>query len=62
MFAFGDAKYYGSLPGLKVRVSDIVGIVRTADGGGYWMVGSDGGVFSLRGRQVLGSLPGLRVT
>ena len=24
----------------------IVGMAATADGGGYWMVGSDGGVFS----------------
>ena len=31
----------------------IVGMAATPDGGGYWLVASDGGVFSLRRRAVL---------
>jgi len=43
VYAFGDAKSFGSLPGLGVSVSNIVSIVPTPDGGGYWLIGSDGG-------------------
>ena len=31
VFAFGDAGFVGSLPGLKVHVDNIVGVVPTAD-------------------------------
>jgi len=27
LFSFGDATYYGSLPGLHIKVSNIVGMV-----------------------------------
>jgi hypothetical protein len=60
MFAFGDAQYHGSLPGLGVAVSDIVGMAGP-DAGGYWMVGSDGGMFAFGDAQYHGSLPGLGV-
>ena len=53
VLGFGDSYYYGSLPGLGVQVSNIVGMAPTpttnqgtTNGLGYWMVGSDGGVFS----------------
>ena len=46
VFAFGDAGFVGSLPGLGVQAHDIVGAVPTATGRGYWMVGADGGVFA----------------
>jgi hypothetical protein len=56
VFAFGDAGYHGSSgqvnPGLPAggansfSVSDIVGIASSPDGGGYLMVGADGGVFA----------------
>jgi len=62
IFSFGDANYYGSLPGLKVKVSNIVGIVPTFDGGGYWLVASDGGIFSFGDALYFGSLPGLKVS
>ena len=39
VFAFGDAGFVGSLPGLKVHVNNIVGVVPTSDDQGYWMVG-----------------------
>ncbi len=56
--------FYGSLPGLGVNVSNIVGIVPTNDDTGYDMVGSDGGVFVFPTGQsagFYGSLPGLGV-
>ncbi|HLN16295.1 MAG TPA: Ig-like domain repeat protein [Acidimicrobiales bacterium] len=56
IFAFGDAAYYGSLPGLgfnpagsglpRSLEAPIVGMVPSADGGGYFMVARDGGVFA----------------
>ena len=61
VFAFGDAPYLGSLPGLHVHVDNIRAVVPTADGKGYWMVGSDGGVFAFGDAPYLGSLPGLHV-
>jgi hypothetical protein len=38
-----------------------VSIVPTADGGGYWLIGSDGGVFAFGDASFIGSLPGLGV-
>jgi hypothetical protein len=49
VFAFGDAGFFGSLPGLPVSVrpaSAVVGLVPTPDGGGYWEVTSAGDVYS----------------
>jgi len=61
VFAFGNAGYLGSLPGIGVHVNDIVGVVPTSDGKGYWMVGSDGGVFAFGDAGFVGSLPGIGV-
>ena len=61
IFAFGGAGYYGSLPGLKVTVSNIKTIVSTADGKGYWLAGTDGGIFGFGDATFHGSLPGLSV-
>ena len=61
VFAFGDAGFVGSLPGLNVHVNNIVGAVPTSDGKGYWMVGRDGGVFAFGDAGFVGSLPGLNV-
>ena len=33
----------------------------TVDGGGYWLIGSDGGVFAFGDAGFIGSLPGLKV-
>jgi len=56
VFAFGDSGFYGSVPGLGLHPAGsgephsldapIVGMVPSADGGGYFMVASDGGVFA----------------
>jgi len=45
VFAFGSAKFYGSLPGLGIKpVGQIVSITATPHDHGYWLLGSDGGV------------------
>jgi len=61
VFAFGDAGFVGSLPGLGVHVNNVVGVVATKTSKGYWMVGSDGGVFAFGDAGFVGSLPGLHV-
>jgi hypothetical protein len=45
IFAFGDAKPYGSVVGKHLR-GVIVGLASTPDGKGYWEVGADGGIFA----------------
>jgi hypothetical protein len=50
---------HGSLPAMHISVNNIVSIVPTADGAGYWLIGSDGGVFAFGDAGFVGSLPGL---
>ncbi len=69
IFAFGDAGFHGSIPGLGLRPAGsglpnsldapIVGMVPSSDGGGYFMVASDGGVFAFGDAQFEGSCPGI---
>jgi Platelet-activating factor acetylhydrolase, isoform II len=61
VYAFGDAAFEGSLPGLGVHVADVVAIRPTPDGAGYWLVGSDGGIFAFGDAPYPASLPGLGV-
>ena len=61
VFAYGDAQFHGSLPGLDIHVTNIMGIARTPSGQGYWLVGSDGGVFAFGDAPYRGSLPGLNI-
>ena len=67
-FAYGNASYFGSIPALGIAPAGssgagralsapIVGIVPTPDGGGYLMVGSDGGVFAFGNATYSGSCP-----
>jgi hypothetical protein len=69
-FAFGDAGFFGSIPDLGMAPAGssgtgpklsapIVGMVPSADGGGYFMVGADGGVFAFGDAQFSGSCPGI---
>jgi hypothetical protein len=58
VFAFGDAKFYGSMGGTRL-VQKIVGITATADGNGYWLVAADGGVFAFGDAVFAGSTGGL---
>lgn len=56
VFAFGDAGFYGSLPGLDVApVAPVVAVAATPDGHGYWLLGSDGGVFAFGDAGFYGS-------
>jgi len=58
VFSYGDAHFYGSLPGEGiVPTAPIVGIAATPDGAGYWLVSADGGVFSFGDAYFYGSLP-----
>jgi hypothetical protein len=69
IFSFGDAGFYGSIPGLGLAPAGsglphrlnapIVGMVPSADGGGYFMVGADGGVFTFGDAKYEGSCPGI---
>ena len=43
--AYGDAGFFGSAGSLRLN-APIVGMAATPDGGGYWLVASDGGIFS----------------
>jgi Pro-kumamolisin, activation domain/MBG domain (YGX type) len=69
VFAFGNAGYYGSIPGTGLAPAGsglphslnapIVGMVPSSDGGGYFMVASDGGVFAFGDARFEGSCPGM---
>jgi hypothetical protein len=69
IFSFGNAGYYGSIPGLgfapagstspKRLNAPIVGMVPSADGAGYFMVASDGGVFAFGDAKFEGSCPSI---
>ena len=68
---FGDAAFYGdgthilfserNLPPQYGFVPYFEGIVATPDGGGYWLVGADGGVFSYGDARFFGSMGGRHV-
>ena len=69
IFAFGDAGYFGSIPGDGLSPAGsglphslnapIVAMVPSSDGGGYFMVASDGGVFAFGDARFAGSCPGM---
>jgi peptidoglycan hydrolase-like protein with peptidoglycan-binding domain len=57
---FGDAGSFGSLAGVQLA-APVVGMAPTPDGKGYWLVASDGGVFSFGDAAPYGSLGGTRL-
>ena len=69
VFTFGDAGFFGSIPGLGLNPAGsglphslnapVVGMVPSSDGGGYFMVASDGGVFTFGDARFEGSCPGI---
>jgi predicted outer membrane repeat protein len=69
VFAYGDAGFVGSIPGLGLHPAGsgapnslgapIVGLVPSRDGGGYFMVAADGGVFAFGDARFAGSCPGI---
>ncbi len=60
VFAFGDAKFYGSTGGIHLT-REIVGITPTADGKGYWLVASMVEVFAFGDAKFAGSTGGMRL-
>ncbi len=73
VFTFGDALYFGSLPGLltscgqgaagacPVNVGAVVSMVTTPDGKGYWMATGNGMVFFFGDATDQGSASGLKL-
>ena len=70
IFAFGDAGFHGSIPGLGIAPAGtpgpgphlnapIVAMVPSLDGNGYFMVAADGGVFAFGDATFAGSCPGI---
>jgi Peptidase A4 family len=69
VFSYGDTQFYGSIPGLGLHPAasglpnslnaPIVGMVPSFDDNGYFMVGSDGGVFAFGDAHFAGSCPGI---
>jgi hypothetical protein len=60
VFAYGDARYYGSLSGRGVH-GRVAGIAATPSGRGYWLAASDGGVFAFGDARYHGSAAGHRL-
>ncbi len=59
VYPFGNAKYYGSLPGIRIKPpAPVVGVAATPDGGGYWLVGADGAVYPFGNAKYYGSASG----
>ena len=52
MFTFGDAKFYGSTGAMHLN-RPITGMARTATGRGYWLVATDGGMFTFGDARLL---------
>jgi hypothetical protein len=61
VFAIGSTGFFGSLPGLGVRVDDVVAMATTGDQEGYWLVAADGGVFAFGDAHFHGSLAGIHL-
>jgi hypothetical protein len=60
IFAYGDAKFFGSTGALHLN-EPIVGMAATPDGQGYWLVASDGGIFTYGDAQFFGSTGALHL-
>ncbi|MFI5894725.1 CHAP domain-containing protein [Actinoplanes sp. NPDC051513] len=57
VFAFGDAKFYGSMGGKSLN-KPMVGLTSTPSGRGYWEVAADGGIFAYGDAGFYGSMGG----
>jgi len=55
VFAFGDARFYGSAAPLH-PARPTVAIAATPSGRGYWLLGGDGGVFAFGDARYLGTV------
>jgi hypothetical protein len=55
-----DALFHGSTGGMRLA-QPIVGMAASADGAGYWLVASDGGIFAFGDARFYGSTGGVRL-
>uniref|UniRef100_UPI002612C259 G1 family glutamic endopeptidase n=1 Tax=Ferrimicrobium sp. TaxID=2926050 RepID=UPI002612C259 len=70
VFDFGDANFYGStytygltgLSGAHPLAAPIVGMAAVPNGGGYWLVAADGGVFDFGDANFHGSLGAQKIS
>ena len=61
IFAFGDAKFFGSTGAIKLN-RPIVGMAATPSGNGYWLVATDGGIFAFGDAKFFGSTGAIKLT
>ena len=54
VYAFGDARFLGSMRGTRLK-EPMVGMAATPAGDGYWTVASDGGIFTFGTARFFGS-------
>jgi hypothetical protein len=59
VFAFGDARFYGSMGGTRLN-APVMSLVPDPDGVGYWLVAFDGGVFAFQA-PFMGSMGSTRL-
>jgi len=56
VFNYGDAGFFGSVPGQGiVNQPPVDGIARTPTGAGYWLVGATGAVYTYGDAAFLGA-------
>ncbi|HEX2699879.1 MAG TPA: SpoIID/LytB domain-containing protein [Acidimicrobiales bacterium] len=60
IFAFGAAKFYGSM-GAKKLNQPVLGMAASPTGGGYWLVAADGGIFSFGDARFWGSTGAIKL-
>ena len=60
IFAFGDAKFYGSTGNIHLA-KPIVGMAATRSGNGYWFCAADGGIFAYGDARFYGSTASMRL-
>jgi hypothetical protein len=60
VFAFGDAKFFGSMGG-HFLAAPVVDMAVRPQNDGYWLVGADGGVFAFGHAQMKGGMAGMHL-
>ena len=56
VFTYGDAGYFGSVPGQGIAAqAPVVGITSTPTGSGYWVAGANGAVYTYGDATFLGA-------
>ena len=55
IFSFGNAPFYGSLPGIGLHVTDVVGMAPTPTKKGYWIAERNGQVHAFGDAKSFGN-------